>query len=61
MKVGQASNEIRKDIIETEGQQKLLRGMLKTEFEKMRAEMAADFKVQTEKNRIDSESEDTEK
>ena len=34
---------------------------MKTEFEKMRAEMAADFKVQTEKNRIDSESEDTEK
>ena len=29
MKVGDASNEIRKDVLETEAQQKLLRGMLK--------------------------------
>ena len=45
MKVGQASNEIRKDVIETEGQQKLLRGMLKNEFEKMKIEMKADFEA----------------
>tara|TARA_R100000152_G_C6778447_1_gene209140 strand:- start:1116 stop:3371 length:2256 start_codon:yes stop_codon:yes gene_type:complete len=42
MKVGAASNEIRKDVLETESQQKLLRGMLKTEFEKQRAQMKMD-------------------
>ena len=41
MKVGQASNEIRKDVLETEAQQKLLRGMLKSEFSKMKVEMKA--------------------
>jgi len=41
MKVGQASNEIRKDVLETEAQQKLLRGLLKSEFEKMKVEMKA--------------------
>jgi len=45
MKVGQASNEIRKDVIDTAGQQKLLRGMLKSEFEKLKAEMKASFQV----------------
>jgi len=34
MKVGDATNEVRKDVLETEAQQKLLRGMLKAEFEK---------------------------
>jgi len=45
MKVGDASNEIRKDVLETEAQQKLLRGMLKSEFEKIRTEMKANMKV----------------
>jgi hypothetical protein len=36
MKVGEASNEVRKDVLETEAQQKLLRGMMKAEFEKMK-------------------------
>ena len=45
MKVGTASNEIRKDVLETEAQQKLLRGMLKTEFEKMKTEMKASMEV----------------
>ena len=45
MKVGDASNEIRKDVLETEAQQKLLRGMLKSEFEKVRTEMKANMKV----------------
>ena len=61
MKVGQASNEIRKDVIDTQGQQKLLRGMLKSEFERMRAEMANDFKLQTEKNKPESNSEKSKK
>jgi len=43
MKVGQAGNEIRKDVLETEAQQKLLRGMLKSEFEKMKVEMKANL------------------
>ena len=43
MKVGTASNEIRKDVLETEAQQKLLRGMLKVEFEKMRDQMTMDM------------------
>ena len=43
MKVGDASNEIRKDVLETESQQKLLRGMLKVEFDKMRDQMQMDM------------------
>ena len=43
MKVGDASNEIRKDVLETESQQKLLRGMLKSEFERLKTEMKSDF------------------
>jgi len=39
MKVGDAGNEIRKDVLNTEAQQKLLRGMLKTEFDKAKAEL----------------------
>ena len=49
MKVGQASNEIRKDVIETESQQKLLRGMLKSEFDKLKYEMKKDFETDREK------------
>ena len=44
MKVGDAGNEIRKDVLETEAQQKLLRGMLKVEFQKMKDEMQSDIK-----------------
>jgi hypothetical protein len=43
MKVGDASNEIRKDVLETEAQQKLLRGMLKVEFQKMKDDMKSDM------------------
>ena len=48
MKIGQADNEIRKDVIETEGQQKLLRGMLQTEFSRLKNEMKADFEASKE-------------
>ena len=34
MKVGEASNEVRKDVLQTEAQQKLLRGMMKAEFDR---------------------------
>ena len=39
MQVDKAGNEVRKDVLETEAQQKLLRGMMKVEFEKMREQM----------------------
>jgi len=39
MKIGDASNEVRKDVLQTEAQQKLLRGMLKSEFDKRMEEM----------------------
>jgi|TARA_R100001530_G_scaffold108994_1_gene76457 hypothetical protein len=38
-KVMSAGTEIRKDVLETEAQQKLLRGLLKGEFEQFKAEM----------------------
>ena len=34
MKVGEATNEVRKDVLETEAQQKLLRGMMKSEYDR---------------------------
>ena len=48
MKVGQASNEIRKDVIDTQAQQKLLKGMLKVEFGRLRDEMRNDLKQDKE-------------
>ena len=33
MKVGEASGEVRKNVLQTEAQQKLLRGLLKGEFD----------------------------
>ena len=53
MKVGQASNEIRKDVIQTQSEQKLLRGMLRTEFEKLRKEMISDFKSSKDLNKTE--------
>jgi hypothetical protein len=44
MQVDKGGNEIRKDVLETEAQQKLLRGMMKVEFEKMRDQMKTDMK-----------------
>jgi len=39
MKVGDATNEVRKDVLETEAQQKLLRGMMKSEFDRRMKDM----------------------
>jgi hypothetical protein len=39
MKVGEASNEVRKNVLETEAQQKLLRGMMKSEFDRRKQEL----------------------
>ena len=44
MKVGEASNEVRKDVLQTEAQQKLLRGMLKSEFEKEKLKIKNEVK-----------------
>jgi hypothetical protein len=44
MKVGDAKTEIRKDVLETESQQKLLRGMLKVEFDRIKDQMQSDMK-----------------
>jgi len=51
MKVGDANNEIRKDVLDTEAQQKLLRGMLKTEFDKAKAELQMAKKMGNEENK----------
>ena len=56
MKVGDAGNEIRKDVLETEAQQKLLRGMLKVEFQKMRDQMQSDIKSTREDVRENEQS-----
>ena len=50
MKVGDASNEIRKDVLQTEAQQKLLRGMMKVEFDKMKDQMKMDFEKSKEQS-----------
>jgi hypothetical protein len=42
MKVGEATNQVRKTVLETESQQKLLRGVLKQEYDKMKEELEAD-------------------
>ena len=51
MKIGEAGTEIRKDVLETEAQQKLMRGLMKGEFEKMKAEMKASFEVAESKGK----------
>ena len=49
MKVGDAANEVRKDVLNTEAQQKLLRGMMKTEFDKAKSEIQMQVKNNAEK------------
>ena len=51
MKIGDAGNEIRKDVLDTEAQQKLLRGMLKTEFDKAKAELQMAKKLGNEESK----------
>ena len=40
-KVRTAETEVRKDVLETEAQQKMFRGIMKSEFERMRKEVRA--------------------
>ena len=39
MKVGEASGEVRKNVLQTEAQQKLLRGLLKGEFDNAKKDL----------------------
>ena len=48
MKVGDAANEVRKDVLATEAQQKLLRGMLQTEFDAAKKEIQQQVKAAEE-------------
>jgi len=41
MKIGDASNEVRKDVLQTEAQQKLLRGMMKAEYDRTQKDLTA--------------------
>ena len=52
MKVGQAGNEIRKDVLQTESEQKLLRNTLKTEFESMKKDMKREFEASKEDKNV---------
>jgi hypothetical protein len=58
MKVNDAGNEVRKDLLETESQQKLLRGMMKNEFEiakrDIKREVKASIKEDQEKELDDN-------
>jgi hypothetical protein len=47
MQVGDATNEVRKDVLETEAQQKLLRGMMKAEFNIMKKDMQNSMKSES--------------
>ena len=55
MKVGDAANEVRKDVLETEAQQKLLRGMMKVEFDRMRKDMQEMVKSEPAQEEEESE------
>jgi len=46
MKVGDAVNEVRKDVLETEAQQKLFRGIMKAEFDRQKQDMKESEKAQ---------------
>ena len=46
MKVGDAVNEVRKDVLETEAQQKLFRGIMKSEFDRQKQDMKESEKAQ---------------
>ena len=47
--VDKAAVETRKDLLETEAEQKLLRGMLRSEFESMRKDMKREYEASKEK------------
>ena len=52
MKVGEATNEVRKDVLQTEAQQKLLRGMMQNEFQTTKKELSMEMKNMIEEEKI---------
>ena len=52
MKVGEATNEVRKDVLQTEAQQKLLRGMMQNEFQTTKKELSMEMKNMVEEEKI---------
>ena len=56
MKVNEAGTEVRKDVLETEAQQKLLRGLLEGEFETAKKDLRREMQ-----NIVDSAKSDKEK
>ena len=55
MKIGQAENEIRKDVIETEAQQKVIRGALKQEFDTAKKDMRRGVETVVDKAQLSAE------
>ena len=55
LQVDKAGNEIRKDVLQTEAEQKLLRGILKTEFESMKKDMKREFEDSRQQSKNDLE------
>ena len=51
MKVGEASGEVRKNVLQTEAQQKLLRGLLKGEFDNAKKDLKREMDTVAENNK----------
>jgi len=54
MKIQQGDNEVRKDVLETEAQQKLLRGAMEQEFKAAKNEMKLAVQMGKEKAKTDN-------
>jgi len=55
MKIGQAENEIRKDVVETEAQQKVVREALKQEFDTAKKDMRRGVETVVDKAQLSAE------
>ena len=53
MKVGEASGEVRKNVLQTEAQQKLLRGLLKGEFDNAKKDLQREMNTIADNNKKD--------
>ena len=51
MKVGEASGEVRKNVLQTEAQQKLLRGLLKGEFDNAKKDLKREMDTIADSNK----------
>ena len=55
MKVNEAGTEVRKDVLETEAQQKLLRGLLEGEFETAKKDLRREMQTIVDSAKSDKE------